>query len=155
MKSVPGYPRFQIDDNLNIYRDGAKVVCNTPEQGYAFIADGYGGVVKRATIICSAFHGPKPFASAEVAHYDGNPGNDNPLNLRWDTHSNNMKDVNRYNPGWRTGEKNGRCILSDRDVDSIFDWYAKGLTQKKIADIYGVGQSQISRILRGEQRGIC
>lgn len=160
-RDVPGYSQFQVDSDLNIYRNGIPVICNTPDNGYAFIADGNGGAIKRATIICAAFHGPKPFARAEVAHWDGNPGNDHPSNLRWASHSENMKDVNRYNPGWRAGERNGRCVLSDADVAEIRTLYGlekswrKTWSQKKLAELYGVGQTQISRIVRGEQRGVC
>lgn len=43
--------------------------------------------------VALAFHGPKPFASAEVLHGpDHNPANNRPENLRWGTRGENLKD---------------------------------------------------------------
>jgi len=155
MRSVPGYPRFQIADDLSIYRDGIKVQVGDQKSDYIFIADGYGGTVKRATLICLAFHGSKPFPEAEVAHWDGNSHNDDPDNLRWATHSSNLLDIKRTRPNWHVGERNSNCKLSNSDVDNIkYMYYTLGISQVAIAKEYGVWQSQISRIIRGEQRAI-
>jgi predicted XRE-type DNA-binding protein len=155
MRPVPGYPQFMVEDDLTIYRNGVKVNVGDQESDYIFIADGFGGAVKRATIICCAFHGPKPFPLAEVAHWDGNSKNDAPSNLRWATHSENIKDTKRYDPGYHVGERNGHCKIRDVDIDNILDLYKRGYKQREIAKIYGISQSHVSRIVRGEQRAIC
>lgn len=50
----------------------------------------------------------------------------------------------------RAGEKNGRAKLTEPDIFKIHQLRSEGLTQQKIADVYGVTQVQISSILRGE-----
>lgn len=47
------------------------------------------------------------------------------------------------------GERNGRAKLTKEQIKEIFDLRATGLTQQQLADNFGVGQMQISRILRG------
>jgi hypothetical protein len=42
--------------------------------------------------VARTFHGPRP-AGADVCHNDGDPGNNRASNLRYDTHSGNMRDM--------------------------------------------------------------
>lgn len=55
-----------------------------------------GGKVLRSvnihTLVCEAFHGPKPFPGAQVLHHDDNKQNNVSSNLRWGTHKENMAD---------------------------------------------------------------
>lgn len=44
-------------------------------------------------LVCRAFHGPPPTDKHEVAHNDGDCGNNAAENLRWATHSENMRDL--------------------------------------------------------------
>jgi group I intron endonuclease len=56
-------------------------------------------------------------------------------------------------PDYRNfGEQHGRCKLSDAQLDEVFALRAQKWSQQRIADHFGVGQSQISRILKGESR---
>lgn len=47
-------------------------------------------------LVAEAFHGPKPTPAHEVCHNDGRPGNNAASNLRWDTHSENIRDTVRH-----------------------------------------------------------
>lgn len=79
----------------------------------------------------------------------------NPDHLEVGTHADNMRDMaerGRAYKGGMPGEKNGRCVLSDEQVLEIKRLRAEGYTLKRIAGLYSVGTSQISRITRGEQR---
>ena len=51
-------------------------------------------------LVCEAFHGPPPFQGAHVLHWDDDPKNNTPENLRWGTASENMYDSVR-NGGYR------------------------------------------------------
>ena len=42
--------------------------------------------------VCMAWHGPKPFEGACVLHWDDDPLNNAPSNLRWGTHKENSAD---------------------------------------------------------------
>lgn len=54
------------------------------------------------------------------------------------------------NPEMVRGESNGRAVLTAADVVAIREAIANGVHQRKLAAMYGVGQSQISRIKRLE-----
>lgn len=46
-------------------------------------------------LVAEAFHGPRP-EGMQVCHNDGVPGNNQASNLRWDTPSENIRDVIRH-----------------------------------------------------------
>jgi hypothetical protein len=48
------------------------------------------------TLVCEAFHGPRPFPDWEVRHLDGNATNNQPGNLKWGTKSENRRDAVRH-----------------------------------------------------------
>lgn len=54
------------------------------------------------------------------------------------------------NPEMVRGENNGRAVLTAKDVVAIREAIARGVHQRNLAAMYGVGQSQISRIKRLE-----
>lgn len=62
-------------------------------------------------LVCEAFNGPPPSPeTTDVLHWDDNPANNTPGNLRWGTVSDNLRDAVR-NGGYRnqnTGKE--RCI---------------------------------------------
>ncbi|MEO0603691.1 MAG: HNH endonuclease signature motif containing protein [Myxococcota bacterium] len=43
-------------------------------------------------LVCIAWHGPPPFDGALVLHWDDNPTNNRPENLRWGTVTENKED---------------------------------------------------------------
>ena len=152
IKSVPGHPRYKADVNGNVYRDG-KLIEGSFDGKYIIVANLRGGKIKKATLVCLAYHGPKPLGK-EVCHKNDIGIDDRPENLYWGTHLENMRDAFRNGLHNRKGEKNGRCILSDEDCQRIRKLYNKkaGINQTYLANIFGVHQTQISRILRGVQR---
>ncbi len=81
----------------------------------------------------------------------------NPLHLEVGTHADNMQDVvdrGRAYRGGRPGTLNGRCVLSDEAVEQIRQLRATTkLSYREIGERFGVGISQVSRIVKGEQRG--
>lgn len=63
------------------------------------------------------------------------------------------RDKGRYSnrPSFPSpGERNGSAKITTNDVHCIRALYAKGCLQKEIAEMFGLGQSHISRIIRGE-----
>lgn len=53
----------------------------------------------------------------------------------------------RQRPGWRRGEGNGRAKLTESDVRAIRKRSMDGEPQRSIARSYGIGQSQVGRIV--------
>lgn len=46
-------------------------------------------------LVCEAFHGSPPEGMTDVLHWDDDPTNNNALNLRWGTVSDNLRDAVR------------------------------------------------------------
>lgn len=94
-----------------------------------------------------------------VLHHCDNPPCCNPEHLWLGTPADNAGDKEQKGRGGqigspgadRRGEKNGNSHLNRRTVSLIRRSYSRGrMSQQAIADTYGVGQSQISRIVRRE-----
>lgn len=91
-------------------------------------------------LIALTFIGPCP-DGCEVCHNDGNPKNNAVENLRYDTRSENIKDVYRQGRRWRK--------LSADDVIEIRAQLAAGVRCVDIAKARGLSQSLISAIKTG------
>ena len=75
-----------------------------------------------------------------------------PRHLFLGTYADNARDRNtkgRNSP--RTGTNNGRARLTPEQVDLIRVGYRAGALQRELARRFGVDQTQISRIVRGER----
>ena len=86
-----------------------------------------------------------------VNHIDGNKLNNNPTNLEWITSIENVKHSHATGLArYAYGDKAYGCKLNKDDIRLIKILGGK-LSQSKIASIFGVGQTQIGRILRGDR----
>ena len=99
-------------------------------------------------LILETFVGPCP-PGLECCHADGNPANNAITNLRWDTHQANMQDLKAHGHS-PDGEKSHFAKLTAQDVIDIRTLYTQGVTQTALATRYGVNQTCISLITRGE-----
>lgn len=123
-----------------------------------------GKMVLAHRIVFMLVHGRWPHP--ECCHTCDNPACCNPRHLYEGTREQNMRDMvvrGRSNPGpglaksrlvSRAGERNPNCKLTDQDVRDIRANYALcRVTQKELAARYGVADSYIGCIIRGEERG--
>jgi hypothetical protein len=81
----------------------------------------------------------------EVNHIDGNKKNCAVTNLEWSTHANNVQHAHRTGLITAKGEMNNSSKLTNVQVHEIRKLKGQ-LTQQKIADIYNVHRTLISRI---------
>lgn len=82
-------------------------------------------------------------------HSCDNPSCINPEHLRWGSNKDNMDDmIFRKRAG---GEKHPRAKLTEIQVKEIRKLHEFGLTQRKIASVYGVTSRQISTIVNKKQ----
>ena len=98
-------------------------------------------------LVLEAFVGPCPDGMEACHGPDHDPSNNRLENLRWDTHSANMRDRAK-NGTDISGEGNGQAKLTAADVRDIRTIFAcGGISQQALADRYGVGQTAISDIV--------
>lgn len=95
-------------------------------------------------------HG-EPFDGALTLHSCDNPPCINPDHLRWGTQAENMADSKARNRRAITrGIKNGRSKLDDKKVIAIRAIYGTGPTIIEIAELYGISNQLVSRIIKRE-----
>lgn len=86
-----------------------------------------------------------------ILHSCDNPPCVNPSHLRTGTHEENMADMmakGRWSPPCIKGSAHGNAVLTESEVRSIRDRYAKGgVTQQALGDEFGVRQTLISQIV--------
>lgn len=99
-------------------------------------------------LVLLAFVGPCP-GGLECAHNDGDKWNNVPGNLRYATPKANAND-RRLHGTSGSGESNAGAKLTAAQVAEIRAT-PPGEKQKDIGRRYGVGQMQVSRILRDER----
>lgn len=154
-------PEFTKSFHNQVDRTAGKDACWlwTGSKGY----DGYGligggGKLHRANRIAfMLIHGAMP-SSVWVLHSCHERLCVNPRHLRAGDHISNMQDMRESNRGWR-GEggtrANGRhknSKLTQAQVDEIRSTHKPGVYgQKQLAKKFGVGKTQIARILKGER----
>ena len=134
------YPGWSADHEGNVYFQGRQV-DGWAYNGRVYVKANNQGKIKRAQIVCDAWHGPRPSDKHGALHKDDDKANDAPTNLYWGTGSDNRADA--ITNGIRTG---GR--LTDDDVVEIKAKYATGQwSQRELGYIYGVSGATICRAI--------
>lgn len=94
---------------------------------------------------------PNPDGKEEVNHKDGNKWNNTLSNLEWVTHAENMKhaSINGLTGGLpRPGSSNPSATLDENEVRVIRKRYVQEkITQRELAELFGVNQVTISDII--------
>lgn len=103
-------------------------------------------------LICRAFHGERPEGRECCHDPDPDPANNAADNLRWDTREANRADSFRHGT-MVCGEAHPWSKLSDEQIAEMRALHAAGMSQRKIADRFGVRQPHVSRVVNGVRRG--
>lgn len=111
------------------------------------------GVVTRRTIhtlVYETFVGPRA-PGMEVNHLDGNKAHNALTNLQGCTGKENKEHASRTGLS-AFGPRNGSTRLTEDQVTAIRAAVAAGLSQRKVAAMFGVSQSHVSDIMNGRRR---
>lgn len=99
-------------------------------------------------LVALAFKGPPPSRNHQVRHLDGDRQNNRATNIAWGTPQENSDDTRRH--GSLRGARNPNTRLTPKDIQRVLAMRRSGMSQQRIADTLGIGQSHVSRILMGE-----
>ena len=162
IKRIEGYPGYLVtSDGRVLSTKRGKVrelkfgLVGPAENKRLHVSLSKNGIVKKFTVhrlVAAAFYGPCPDGMV-CCHNDGNSLNNHRDNLRWDTFKNNSADRKIHGTCFsvtkkNAGSKHANSKLTEADVLKIRATYAAGkITQKKLADQYGVTCSRISHII--------
>ena len=102
-------------------------------------------------LLLTAFVGECP-KGAESLHKNGNPHDNRLSNLKWGTHTENMRDKKKHGTNnYALGEAASRAKLRERDVRMIVYIYrTKLFTQQEVADMYSISKRTVFSILSKE-----
>lgn len=100
--------------------------------------------VRRATLVCEAFHGHRPEGMV-VRHLDGSRDNDAAMNLCWSTQAENIADKREHGT-MPMGEHHYAAKLNPQSVAAI---RASRLSYSVLAGHYGVSKSTIGDVKSG------
>lgn len=154
LRAVNGEPARHYHEVVAVFAGSACLTWpyNRNSAGYGMIwVDGRGALVSR--LACESVHGPAPTDRHQAAHSCGNGhlGCVNPHHLEWKTQAANFAD--KVDHG--TDNRGARHPMARLTEDAVRQIRAlKGaLSEKKIAERFGVSASMIGLILRGKKWG--
>lgn len=160
-KSIPGYEGYySVSSWGRIRRDKAQAGTQAGLILKALVAgnkyprvylwkDCVGTNCQIHALVALAFFGPRP-EGAEVNHKNGIRTDNRAANLEYVTRQENMRHSRDVLGHDCIGERNPRAKLTGQDIEAIRRAGDDGERIAAIARRFGVGYSQISRILRGE-----
>ena len=164
---VRGYPAYFVSDLGNLARTltyGKKpravwklCAIRIKRDGYVqfhISKDGRAFDLPAHRLVWEAFNGPilKPL---EINHKNSIRHDNRLHNLELVTRSQNAAYAYSHNGRLppnnpNPGSRNGSAKLKEEDIPKIIELYDSGWLQRDIGDFYGVTQSLISMIIRGE-----
>lgn len=169
-KVIPGFAGYEASSLGRIRSNrcggihGAALTRSRPKVMVGLVShDGYRRVGvrddtgKRRTIyvhqlVLFTFVGPRP-EGQEASHVSGDQLDNRPENLRWETkpENNSRKKAHGTQPR-KYGSANPASKLTDEQRAKIRSLYAAGgVSQRALADRFGVAQSSIGDVIRGDQ----
>jgi HNH endonuclease len=152
------YPGFFVSSLGRVRGRRGGILKQRLNDGYPHVKMSIYGYRKVHQLVCEGWNGTRP-PEAIVRHLDGNRLNNLPENLRWGTVAENAADTRAH--GTLNGPANGmfgkkgilnpNSKLTQKKADEIRKAYAdKEGSQLMLAKQFGIGQTHVSRIIRGQ-----
>lgn len=155
-KPVPDFPGYCVGSNGTAWSSlryaAWRQLKPIPDQtGHLRLALRAGGAtfpIALHHLILEAFVGKRP-GGMVGCHFDDDPANNRPSNLRWDTSSGNVSDAMR-NGRIKRGETHGMAKLSEAQIIAIREEFATGsVSHVDLTRRYGITKSAIHAIASG------
>jgi len=171
IKRCPSYPGYSASNTGIVYSHYKRVPALKGNRGYQGVVDfsqkkkrkayigstGYfklslmkkGKKINKTVhiLVLDAFKGPRP-KGMQTRHLDGVKLNNHIKNLKYGTAKENGEDMVRLGElSNQDGENGHNAKLKNKNILKIRQLYKKGLTQRKIGQLFGVGQTTICSII--------
>lgn len=154
---------ISIDELGRIWRIGTrynnKLYSCTPKRAEVKTRDGYlafrtmikgkNYFIMAHRLVWQYFHGDIP-EGMTINHINNVVDDNRPSNLELANMSDQNRQIFRSGNRTSTGEKNNNASLKQEQIEQIRILGRSGLTQARIAKMFGVSRPQISRILSGK-----
>jgi hypothetical protein len=158
--TIPGFENYEITECGRVRRRlpsnrwpvGKELTPSRKRNGYwAFTLkqDGVCRTVSVHRLVAITYISPPPSPQHQVAHWDGDKGNNHVSNLRWATPSENKRDSIRHGT-IAAGERSGATALTAEQVIAIRQAKRAGVRTPVIAKQYGIGKNTVNRIYKGQ-----
>jgi hypothetical protein len=85
---------IEYDNDGHVYKDGLQIEERKYGDGRMYVKVN-GKIIKRAVVVCTIAHGPKPPDKDLCAHRNDLKDDDRPENVYWATYSENAQDALR------------------------------------------------------------
>lgn len=154
-RPVPGWPGLSVTATGQVYGPRGLRKPSTDSEGYRYVSARIPGrrwpqTLRIHVAVLLAWIGPAP-EGQEGRHLNGDQGDNTLGNLRWSTHLENIADKYAHGTMAR-GEQSCRAKLTEADVRAMRSLWP-GLTQRVLADRYGVSKSNVGMVVRRETWG--
>jgi hypothetical protein len=160
-RPIPGYSGYEASSQGHIRSWIAWRSTPVPRLRRPVLHKGYyslrlrndGGEIETRAVhilVALAFFGPRP-SGMDVCHNDGDSTNNAAANLRYDTRTANIRDMQKHGTAnYLAGEVKQGAKLSESDVREIRRLYASGgHTHRSLAAQYGVSHCVVGKVIRG------
>lgn len=168
---IPSIPEYEASDAGDIRRRFSLRYRNvhhrplTPQRhvtGYmlvTLVVESCTKVYRVNRLVCEAFHGKPTSEKQQAAHWDGNPLNNRPENLRWATRSENENDKIRHGTSPHGKRPNNTKLTEAQVLELRERWTSfpryksngnvvRGMV-KALAKEYGIRPDYLCKIAKG------
>ena len=117
---------------------------------FSYCKDGKITTLQVHICVAKVFLGDRSSDGLLVLHGEKGQSDNSLENISWGTQKQNCGSDKLRDGTTARGEKIGNSKLKEADIYKIRELRSTGMSQQKIADIFGVNQTQIGFILRGK-----
>lgn len=152
-RTIDGFGMYEVSDTGQVRRKSTGLILKQHSWDGRYLRVSLYGTPNKCEgrsvhrLVADAFHGK---SNHEVNHKDGNKHNNAASNLEYVTRSENMKHAHRIGLQCNKGERHSRHKLKEGDIVEIRRAVQSGMTQSEIGKLFGVCQSNVSRISSGK-----
>lgn len=134
---------INVASDGTVYKEGRRLAACLNDKDYLYVQIPIGRVRKKFSVhrlVALAYHGFHP--DLAVNHIDSNKLNNNADNLEYCTVAENLKHY------WSQDDYHSRILLSREQAQEIREMRKMGASVKELADMAGVSQSNIYKLLK-------